>query len=62
MTFIIIIFLQLMIFVDYAGSIMPAVTHSAWNGLRLADYVMPFFLFIAGVSLSFVYKVSNLVS
>ncbi|KAJ3685758.1 hypothetical protein LUZ61_014922 [Rhynchospora tenuis] len=48
--------IALMIFVDYAGSILPAVTHSAWNGLRLADYVMPFFLFIAGVSLALVYK------
>ncbi|KAF3336162.1 heparan-alpha-glucosaminide N-acetyltransferase-like isoform X1 [Carex littledalei] len=53
--------IALMIFVDYAGSILPVVAHSAWNGLRLADYVMPFFLFIAGVSLSLVHKVSNLV-
>ncbi|XP_078178164.1 uncharacterized protein LOC144572449 isoform X2 [Carex rostrata] len=48
--------IALMIFVDYAGSILPVVAHSAWNGLRLADYVMPFFLFIAGVSLSLVHK------
>ncbi|OAY71530.1 Heparan-alpha-glucosaminide N-acetyltransferase [Ananas comosus] len=52
--------IALMIFVDYAGSIVPIVAHSPWNGVRLADFVMPFFLFIAGVSLSLVYKrVSN---
>ncbi|XP_072979199.1 uncharacterized protein [Typha angustifolia] len=46
----------LMIFVDYAGSVLPVVSHSPWNGVQLADFVMPFFLFIAGVSLSLVYK------
>ncbi|XP_010935137.1 uncharacterized protein [Elaeis guineensis] len=45
-----------MILVDYAGSIFPFIAHSAWNGVRLADFVMPFFLFIAGVSLALVYK------
>ncbi|KAJ3693951.1 hypothetical protein LUZ60_009431 [Juncus effusus] len=48
--------IALMIFVDYAGSFLEFVGHSAWNGLQLADYVMPFFLFIAGVSMSLVYK------
>lgn len=46
-----------MILVDYAGSIFPFIAHSPWNGVRLADFVMPFFLFIAGVSLALVYKV-----
>ncbi|XAR48270.1 Heparan-alpha-glucosaminide N-acetyltransferase [Bertholletia excelsa] len=46
----------LMIFVDDAGGIMPAVNHSPWNGVTLADFVMPFFLFIVGVSLGLVYK------
>lgn len=46
----------LMIFVDYAGSVFPSVVHSPWNGIRLADFVTPFFLFIAGISLSLVYK------
>ncbi|XP_062023730.1 uncharacterized protein LOC133739926 [Rosa rugosa] len=46
----------LMMVVDYGGSIIPAITHSPWNGLHLADFVMPFFLFIAGVSLALVYK------
>lgn len=46
-----------MTFVDYAGPIFPIIAHSPWNGLRLADFVMPFFLFVAGVSLAIVYKV-----
>ncbi|KAF5185058.1 heparan-alpha-glucosaminide N-acetyltransferase-like, partial [Thalictrum thalictroides] len=46
----------LMIFVDYAGAILPSISHSPWNGVRLADFVMPFFLFIVGVSLALVYK------
>ncbi|XP_058098957.1 uncharacterized protein LOC131243544 isoform X2 [Magnolia sinica] len=50
----------LMIFVDYGGSILPIIAHSPWNGVRLADFVMPFFLFIVGVSLALVYKkISN---
>ncbi|XP_042494703.1 heparan-alpha-glucosaminide N-acetyltransferase-like isoform X2 [Macadamia integrifolia] len=50
----------LMIFVDYGGSVFPIIAHSPWNGVHLADFVMPFFLFISGVSLSLVYKnVSN---
>ncbi|KAG6597723.1 Heparan-alpha-glucosaminide N-acetyltransferase, partial [Cucurbita argyrosperma subsp. sororia] len=46
----------LMIVVDYAGGVMPAINHSPWNGLTLADLVMPFFLFIVGVSLALAYK------
>ncbi|EEF50159.1 conserved hypothetical protein [Ricinus communis] len=46
----------LMILVDYAGGILPAINHSPWNGLTLADLVMPFFLFIVGVSLGLTYK------
>lgn len=46
-----------MMVVDYGGSIIPVIAHSPWNGLHLADFVMPFFLFIAGVSLALVYKV-----
>ncbi|XP_024032199.1 heparan-alpha-glucosaminide N-acetyltransferase isoform X1 [Morus notabilis] len=46
----------LMILVDNAGGSFPAINHSPWNGLTLADYVMPFFLFIVGVSLSLAYK------
>lgn len=46
----------LMMFVDYGGPIFPIIAHAPWNGLHLADFVMPFFLFIAGVSLSIAYK------
>ncbi|KAF9621437.1 hypothetical protein IFM89_021476 [Coptis chinensis] len=46
----------LMIFVDYGGSLIPFIAHSPWNGLHLADFVMPFFLFIVGLSLALVYK------
>ncbi|WCJ39895.1 hypothetical protein M5689_020845 [Euphorbia peplus] len=50
----------LMMLVDYGGSIFPIIAHSPWNGLRLADFVMPFFLFLAGLSPALVYKkVSN---
>ncbi|KAJ8765021.1 hypothetical protein K2173_010493 [Erythroxylum novogranatense] len=51
---------SLMMLVDYGGSIFPVIAHAPWNGLHLADLVMPFFLFVAGVSLALVYKkVSN---
>lgn len=46
----------LMIIVDEAGGLIPAINHSPWNGLTLADFVMPFFLFMVGVSLALVYK------
>ncbi|KAM1429860.1 hypothetical protein ACFX2I_046003 [Malus domestica] len=46
----------LMMLVDYGGSILLIIAHSPWNGLHLADFVMPFFLFIAGISLALVYK------
>ncbi|XP_042464201.1 heparan-alpha-glucosaminide N-acetyltransferase-like isoform X3 [Zingiber officinale] len=45
-----------MVFVDYAGSVLPYVGHAPWDGVHLADFVMPFFLFIAGISVSIVYK------
>ena len=46
-----------MMVVDYGGSIFPSIAHAPWNGLNLADFVMPFFLFIAGLSLAIAYKV-----
>lgn len=48
-----------MIIVDDAGGLIPSINHSPWNGLTLADFVMPFFLFMVGVSLGLVYKVLN---
>lgn len=46
----------LMILVDDVGGLLPAINHSPWNGVTIADYVMPFFLFIVGVSLGLTYK------
>ncbi|KAI3888991.1 hypothetical protein MKX03_014039 [Papaver bracteatum] len=46
----------LMVLVDQAGGILPAINHSPWNGVTLADFVMPFFLFIVGVALALSYK------
>lgn len=48
-----------MVLVDYGGQIFPAIAHSPWDGLQLADFVMPFFLFISGVSLALAYKVKT---
>lgn len=46
-----------MIIVDDFGGIFPAINHSPWDGATLADFVMPFFLFIVGVALALAYKV-----
>ncbi|KAI8533189.1 hypothetical protein RHMOL_Rhmol11G0277900 [Rhododendron molle] len=46
----------LMMLVDYGGSFFPIIAHSPWHGVHLADFVMPFFLFVAGVSVALVYK------
>ncbi|KAG0570609.1 hypothetical protein KC19_6G174900 [Ceratodon purpureus] len=48
--------IAVMILVDRAGGIWPAINHSPWNGITLADFVMPFFLFIVGVALALTYK------
>ena len=42
--------IAVMILVDNAGSTWPAIDHSPWNGVALADFVMPSFDFIVGVS------------
>lgn len=47
-----------MILVDYGGSIFPIIAHVPWNGIHLADLVMPFFLFVAGIALALAYKVT----
>uniref|UniRef100_A0A0D3HK31 Heparan-alpha-glucosaminide N-acetyltransferase catalytic domain-containing protein n=1 Tax=Oryza barthii TaxID=65489 RepID=A0A0D3HK31_9ORYZ len=46
----------LMILVDDAGGVYERMDHSPWNGCSLADFVMPFFLFIVGVSIAFALK------
>ena len=49
----------LMILVNAPGDwnhVYSLLLHADWNGLTLADYVFPFFLFIVEISVSFVYK------
>lgn len=46
-----------MILVDDAGEAYPRIDHSPWNGCTLADFVMPFFLFIVGVAIALALKV-----
>ncbi len=49
-----------MILVDYAGDCFHGLMgHSPWDNVRLADFVMPFFLFIVGVSLVLSFKASS---
>lgn len=50
--------LQLMILVDDAGGEWPVIGHAPWNGCNLADFVMPFFLFIVGMAIALALKVS----
>ncbi|KAK8497553.1 hypothetical protein V6N11_059672 [Hibiscus sabdariffa] len=47
----------LMILVDDAGGAFPSINHAPWFGVTIADFVMPFFLFGVGVSISLVFKV-----
>ncbi|KAF3785012.1 Heparan-alpha-glucosaminide N-acetyltransferase [Nymphaea thermarum] len=42
----------MMILVDDAGDKWPIIGHAPWNGCHLADFVMPFFLFIVGMSIA----------
>ncbi|KAK6147081.1 hypothetical protein DH2020_017993 [Rehmannia glutinosa] len=48
----------LMVLVDDAGGAYPRIDHSPWNGCSctLADFVMPFFLFIVGVAIALALK------
>ncbi|KAM7468220.1 hypothetical protein LguiB_015782 [Lonicera macranthoides] len=46
----------LMILVDDAGEVYARIDHSPWNGCTLADFVMPFFLFIVGVAIALALK------
>ncbi|XP_071697813.1 uncharacterized protein [Rutidosis leptorrhynchoides] len=46
----------LMILVDDAGGAFPSINHSPWFGVTIADFVMPFFLFSVGLSVSLVFK------
>ncbi|XWS59617.1 hypothetical protein CRYUN_Cryun08bG0137600 [Craigia yunnanensis] len=46
----------LMILVDHAGIAYPGLDHAPWDGCKLADFVMPFFLFIVGVAIALALK------
>lgn len=50
-----------MILVDDAGEAYPRMDHSPWNGCTLADFVLPFFLFIVGVAIALALKVGSFV-
>jgi heparan-alpha-glucosaminide N-acetyltransferase len=48
---------MLMIFVDNTGGFFPVgINHSPWDDITLADFVMPLFLFMVGVSMAFAFK------
>ncbi|KAL7239504.1 hypothetical protein ACSBR2_005406 [Camellia fascicularis] len=45
-----------MILVDDAGGEWPMIGHAPWDGCNLADFVMPFFLFIVGMAIALALK------
>ena len=45
--------IALMIFVDELGDAFPSINHSPWYNITLADFVMPWFLFMVGTSAAF---------
>lgn len=49
-----------MILVDDAGEEWPMIGHAPWNGCNLADFAMPFFLFIVGMAIALALKVQLL--
>jgi len=44
--------IAVMIFVDDVGGAYPRLNHSPWDNVTLADFVMPWFLFMVGGSMS----------
>ncbi|PPS01408.1 hypothetical protein GOBAR_AA19246 [Gossypium barbadense] len=48
--------LTLMILVDDAGGEWPMIGHAPWHSCNLADFVMPFFLFIVGMAIPLALK------
>jgi heparan-alpha-glucosaminide N-acetyltransferase len=48
-----------MILVDDAGGTYARIDHSPWNGCTLADFVLPFLLFIVGITIAFALNVSK---
>lgn len=49
--------MAVMLFVDEVGGAYPSIGHAPWTGIHLADFVMPYFLFISGASMSISLKV-----
>ena len=47
-----------MVFVDMTGGHWPGIGHAPWNGVHLADFVMPYFLYLVGVSIAISFKES----
>ena len=47
---------MLMIAVDNLGGAFPFIDHSPWSGVALADFVMPWFDFMVGVSIALSFK------
>ena len=45
--------IALMIFVDYVGDSWEYIDHTPWDGVRLADFVMPSFDLIVGFAVAF---------
>jgi len=54
--------IALMILVDNTGAAFPPIDHSPWDGIHLADFVMPFFDFMVGVSLAISFAKFDLAS
>lgn len=48
-----------MVLVDGAGGEWPVIGHAPWDGCNLADFVMPFFLFIVGMAIPLSLKVDG---
>ena len=48
--------IALMIFVDDVGHEYPRINHSPWDDVTLADFVMPWFLFIVGTAMAFSFR------
>ena len=48
-----------MLFVDVCGDTLPVLGHSEWHGLKLADIVMPGFLFLVGCSMNLSFRKSS---
>jgi len=48
-----------MLVVDYTGAAFPSIDHAPWDGVHLADFVMPWFLWVSGFSMSISLRVHS---